>query len=156
MKAPFLIENLKSNYCKMVFVVAFVISYLVTPKSVFDGRNSFPAFVFITLLSFTIACVTRNIKEKIKQSVKLKQSLLSAVASGLGLATLQMCGLSGPMCGASAGAGLLSIVFPGIAMKLYQGYGTYVLMFSIFLQIVGLYFLKCLNIRNKSEQHIKN
>lgn len=156
MKLPFLLENLKSNYCKVVFLGSFILSYIFTPKSAFEGKNSLLTIVFIILLSFTVACVTRNIKEKIKQSIKLKHSILSAIASGLGLATLQMCGFSGPSCGASAGAGILSILFPGIAMKIYQGYGTYILIFSIFLQIVGLYFLKCLNIKNKSEQNIKN
>ena len=153
MRIPFAIRNLKSNYCKAVFVVSLFLGYIITPKSVFTGHNSVPAFIFIFLLSLTTTCIVRNIKEKIKNGIKVKKSLLSVLSGAIGLTALQVCGMSGVMCGASASAGLLSIILPGAAFNLFENYSTAILWSSILIQLLGLYFLKCLDLKESDHSN---
>ena len=143
MRAPILITNLKSTYCKIVFITSLIAGYLLTPKQVFKGITAILATILIILMAFTISCVFRDVKEKVSQSLKLKRSLITTIATALGLATLRVCGITNPMCGASMSTSIIAMMFPQLALKVYQGYGNYILIISIFLQLLGLYFMKC-------------
>lgn len=137
MKLPYLI----------IFIISSISVYLLTPKEVFTTEFSFLAIIFIFTTSISITCIIRHIRETIKESLRLKSSILSTIAAIFGIITLQACGLSAPVCGATAGTAIVATFFPGIVMKVYQGWGNLFLLSAIFFQIIGLYFMKCYKLK---------
>lgn len=143
MKNFFVFRNLKSNYCKIVFLVSLIVGYLLIPKDVLFGQYAIIAITFIIIISLTITCVTRTIKEQIKASINLGNSIVGVLASIVGITALQVCGLGIPACGASVGAGFVSLIFPGFVFNFLREYSVFILTFSIFAQIYSLYKMNC-------------
>ena len=143
MKLPFLFENLKSNYCKIVFGLSLFLAYALTPKSALEGWYLIISIPFIFLFALTTACSTRSIKEKIKVTHYQKKSILAIVANVLGISALQMCGIGAPLCGASVGIGLLSTILPGALFNVLKEYNIAILIVSIVVQITTLQTMNC-------------
>lgn len=97
--------------------------------------------MFTTAISVT--CITRTIKENVTAGLKIKKSFLSSIASAFGILTIQACGLSAPICGASVGASVVATFFPSIMFAVLDGYGNYLLFLAIISQLVGIYLMKC-------------
>ena len=85
----------------------------------------------------------RNVKEKVILAKTYKSSLIGILATAIGLSALQVCGVGAPVCGATIGAGFLSALFPGIFMRFLDNFAVYILIASILLQIISLYFMNC-------------
>jgi len=139
----YLISILKSHYCKTVFVLSFLGSYFLIPATIFKGWHIILGVLFMLSFSFTTTCLTRNIKEKVKLARNYKNSLLGIFATVIGFSALQVCGIGAPVCGASIGAGILSFILPGFFMGFLIEYGVHLVVFSILIQLVALYKMKC-------------
>lgn len=141
---PFFLTNLKSNYCKVVFLISLILGYLSVPKHIYTGNYVFLTIPFIILFAFTITCIVRSIKEKIVASKQNGSSVLVIIANVVGISTLQVCGLGVPSCGASIGIGLVTAIFPEFMVRYLKDYAVWILIFSILIQIYSLYSLNCI------------
>ena len=139
----YFLKILLSNFCKLVFVAAFFLGYFLIPRSVFDHSYRILALIFMLTFALSITCITRNIKERIALMKTTKSSVLTIVASIFGLAAFQVCGVGTPVCGVSVGVGFVSIIFPGFLYNLLTDYANGFIIFSIFAQIIALYFMHC-------------
>lgn len=74
-----------------------IVAYLLLPIKNISGWHYIPTFIFIILFALTTTCLIRNIKERIVLQHKNQASLLTIIASALGLSALQTCGLGGPV-----------------------------------------------------------
>ncbi len=142
MKLPFIIENLQSKYCLGIFILMLGVGYLLIPKEVFAHTHVVVVIPFILLFAFSTACAARSIKERILLSEN-RGSLIGIISSIIGITTLQVCGISGPMCGASVGVGILSVLFPGAIITLLRENSIGILISTMILQVVSLYMMRC-------------
>jgi len=149
MQNIYLIRVLKSHYCKLVFLLAFFGSYFLVPEMIFEGNYRLLVLVFMLTFSVVAMCIVRNIKEKIVVANRLKTSLFGLFFYILGLSALQVCGMSATMCTASVGAGLVSVIFPGIFFNYLVEYSVLIVYFSVVTQLFVLYQLKCFTFSNK-------
>jgi hypothetical protein len=143
MSTPYIITILKSYYCKAVFLLALFGSYFLIPHKVFYGFGYVLAIAFMLAFSLSVTCIIRNIKEKILLARTYKRSVAHIILIALGLSALQVCGVGAPVCGATVGLGVLSIVFPGVFIDFLGDYHLAIIIFSILLQLVSLYFMGC-------------
>ncbi len=132
----------ESNYCKIVFALGLVISYLLIPKAVFESQYLYLAIIYMTLFSTILTCVIRTIKERIKQARMYEKSLIGIIASGIGLATLQVCTLS-MSCSVSLGLSILYLIFPQFFISFLTKYSQYILVISIIFQAIAIYLMGC-------------
>ena len=139
----YLKKVLRSNYCKAVFVIIFILSYFLVPEDVFVGYYILLAVAFMLSISLSLTCIIRNIKERVKLSRTYETSSISVIAAGIGLAALQVCGVGAPVCGASVGLGILSAIFPGVFVNFLQSYAVWIIVISIVLQLIALYEMNC-------------
>lgn len=139
----YLARVLKSNYCKLVFLLAFFGSYFMVPANIFVGKYQLLVLVFMLIFSTVAMCVVRNIKEKVVVAHQLKTSFVGLILYILGLSALQVCGMSATMCTASVGAGIVSVFFPGVFFNYLVEYSVYIVYFSIITQLYVLHHLRC-------------
>jgi hypothetical protein len=139
----YLFKVMKSKYCKSIFLISLIGSYFLIPDTVFNGFYYIIAITFMVTFSLSIMCIVRSIKDRATLAKKSKASLLSIIATALGLSALQVCGVSIPVCGASIGIGLLSVVFPQFFVDFLANYSPFIIGFSIILQLVALYYMGC-------------
>ncbi len=139
----YIIKVFKSNYCKFLFLLFFVLSYFLIPASVFYGIYTLLAIAFMISFSLTLTCLIRNIKERVLVAKEYKKSIVGILASAVGLTALQVCGVGAPLCGAYLGAGILSTILPGFFMNFLEKYSVVLILFSIVFQIIGLKSMNC-------------
>jgi Na+/melibiose symporter-like transporter len=132
----------ESHYCKMVFVIGLIISYLLIPKDVFKTQYIYLALIYMVLFSIILTCIARIIKERIKSAIIYEKSILGILASGIGLAALQACTLS-ISCSASVGLSILYLIFPQFFVSFLLNYSQYVLIASIIIQAIAIYLMGC-------------
>jgi len=144
-KLPYLIENLKSNYCKLVFVIAWVTAFKIVPEGLLKTPHLGLTIFFSTTFAFSIACMVRSIKEKAVTAQKVGGSVVGIITSTLGISALQVCGLSNPMCGASVGLGFLSTLFPSVMFHYGMEISLFAIILGIFFQLFSLYKMHCLS-----------
>ncbi len=142
-KEIYLLNSLESKYCLFVLTISLFVGYYFIPPHVFHTSYAVFAFVFMFFFALTTMCIVRNIKEKIILARTYKSSLFSILAIVLGLGALQVCGVGAPVCGATVGLGVLSFFFPTIFSHLPKIFAVYLIVGSIFLQILSLYFMNC-------------
>ncbi len=147
MSAPYLITILKSHYCKAVLLLALVASYFLIPEKVFYGFGYVLAITFMIAFSLSVTCIIRNIKEKILLAKTYKRSVLHIILIALGLSAFQVCGIGAPVCGATVGLGVLSVIFPGVFIDFLGDYHLLVIVVSILLQLVSLYYMGCFKLK---------
>jgi hypothetical protein len=95
--------------------------------------------------SLVITCVIRGIKEKIVHRQLYGGSTLSLLGSIVGISTLYLCGLSGPLCLTGLGIGLLSALIPsGISLFMVQHAST-LLVLAILSHVIALRYMGCFN-----------
>ncbi len=149
----YLFKIMKSHYCKIVFIVIFLASYFLIPQTVFNGWYYILAISFMLVFSLTATCLTRNIKEKVVAARSYKGSFLSVISAIIGLSALQVCGIGAPICGASIGMAVLSLIFPRVVIDFLHNSSVWVIVVSLLFQILGLYYMKCfLNISVSSKK----
>lgn len=143
MSTPYIITILKSYYCKAVFLLALLASYFLIPEKVFYGFGYVLAIAFMFAFSLSVTCIIRNIKEKILLAKTYKYSIFHIILIALGLSAFQVCGIGAPVCGATVGIGVLSVIFPGVFIDFLGDYYEPIIIISIILQIIALYFMGC-------------
>jgi hypothetical protein len=151
----YLFKVMKSKYCKSVFLIALIGSYFLIPTTVFNGLYYIIAITFMVTFSLSVMCIVRSIKDRAELARKSKASLLSIIATALGLSALQVCGVSIPVCGASIGIGLLSVIFPQFFVDFLASYSPFIIGFSVVLQLIALYYMGCF-IENQKKQEKKD
>jgi hypothetical protein len=139
----YLINALKSHYCKLVFVIAFIISYFLVPEKIFYSWYTLLGITFMAVFALVIMCIIRNIKKKVLLARTYEGSIVSIIAIAIGLAALEVCGVGAPVCGATIGLGIFSALLPGVALGFFEKYGTYIVVGTIVLQVISLYFMNC-------------
>jgi len=87
--------------------------------------------------------MTYNIKERIKLARTYKNSILSIIATAIGLSALQVCGVGAPVCTATIGAGILALIFPVTFVEFLSDYSILIISISILFQLIALYFMNC-------------
>jgi len=145
MKNIYLLKIMSSIYCKIVFVFAFASSYFLLPDGVWGGVHKYIALAFMFTFSFSVACIVRNIKEKVVLARTYKTSVFSLIFSVLGFSAFQVCGINAGMCTATVGMGVVSTIFPSFFVHFLSDYGHLIIWFSVALQLIALYFMKCFN-----------
>jgi Na+/melibiose symporter-like transporter len=156
-KNTFFYKVFESHYCKIVFVISLIISYLLIPKAVFKTQYIYLAIIYMILFSIVLTCIVRTIKERIKSARTYEKSILGILASGIGLAALQACTLS-VSCSASVGLSILYLIFPQFFVSFLIDYSQYVLIASIIIQAIAIYLMGCFKetldlSRNKIKPH---
>jgi len=141
-KNTFFYKVFESHYCKIVFVISLIISYLLIPKAVFKTQYIYLAIIYMILFSIVLTCIVRTIKERIKSARTYEKSILGILASGIGLAALQACTLS-VSCSASVGLSILYLIFPQFFVSFLIDYSQYVLIASIIIQAIAIYLMGC-------------
>jgi len=143
MQKPYIIKVMKSRYCELTFMLALAVSWLLLPENIFYGWYYLLAASFMILFALVLTCTVRNIKERIGMEKTYSGSLIGMVASVLGISALSVCGIGAPVCGATIGIGLASLLIPGIAMPFLNDYGMYIIAASLVIQLASLHFLNC-------------
>lgn len=152
MKLPFFLDNLRSNYCKIIFGLSLFVGYALTPKNVLTGLYLFLAVPFIFLFALTLSCAVRSVKEKIKVTRHQQTSIFGVIASAIGISALQVCGVGTPLCGASVGISILSAIFPSLVLNILREYSVVIISMSILTQLISLHSMNCLSFYKNSSQ----
>jgi len=143
MKDWYLIRIFKSSYCEIVFIISLIGAYLLVPKRIFYGLYTILGIVYMVVFALTLTCIIRNIKEKVLLAKTYKNSIIGILASALGIAALQVCGIGAPVCGTTIGASILSVIFPSFFLSFLSNYAVLIVLGSIVIQVTGLYFMNC-------------
>ena len=138
-----LIKVLKSNYCKVVFLLSLILSYFLVPKHLVGFWWNLITITFMLLFSLNMTCMVRNIKERIKTAKTTTHSVINLIASGLGILALQVCGTSGYFCSASILMGVFSSVLPQFLLGFLKEYSLYIILATILLQFISLINMNC-------------
>ena len=150
LKKLYLLEIFKSHYCKFVLLIALIGVYFLTPKKIFYGPYyTLLGISFIIMTSLTLTCFVRSIKDRVLSAKASGASLLGILSIVFGFGALQACTIGAPICGATIGGGVIALIFPGFAFNLIKKYSLWIILISIFLQILALYFMKCFNFNCK-------
>ncbi|GEM_PF-693075 len=149
----YLRQIFKSKVCVLTFIIALIISYLLIPKKAFYGVYTIISVLFMISLALTITCIVRNTKEKVLLARTYESSIIGIIATAIGLASLQVCGVGAPVCGAAVGVGILASVMPYTLMSTITNHAGTLLIISIIFQITALYFMNCFK---SIEEHNRN
>lgn len=143
MPGIYLRKAVHSHYCKAVFLVALTGSYFLIPSHVFAGRYAGVAVLFMFTFSLLLTCFVYQVKEKVKNKRKQGVSFLGILASVLGLAAVQFCGVGAPVCGAGLGMVFLSSILPSFFVGALSQYSNLILVVAIGVQVLTLLHLGC-------------
>ena len=139
----YLVKTLESHYCKIVFAAVFALSYFLVPQKIFYRWYTLLGIAFMAMFALTITCIVRNIKERVMLKRTSGGSILSMIAVAVGFAALEVCGVGAPVCGATIGLGIFSTLLPGVTLGFFEKYGVYIVITTIALQMISLYFMNC-------------
>ena len=139
----YILEIFRSNYFKLVFILSLVISYFVIPKNIFYGFYTVLGIIFMITFSLVLTCLIKDIKDRIVLAKTYRHHLLGILATAVGLTALHACTIGAPVC---ASAILFSFIFallPPIFLNLLTKYAPLIVVLSIIMQLIILYFLGC-------------
>jgi len=137
----YLMQVIESHYCKLVFIFSFILAYLLIPRTV-SGIFYYLSIIFMVTFSLVMTCIIRNIKENIRSSKTKQGSLITFIATILGISAFQVCGASFA-CGASIGMAILAAILPSTFISLINEYSSWIIVVSIIFQVASLYYMKC-------------
>jgi hypothetical protein len=143
-KKIFLFKVFQSRYCVFVYLLGLILGYFLVPKKIFTGMYSVLGVLYILIFAIVLMCIVRTIKERIFNVKNTGASAISVIASLFGLGALQVCGFGAPVCGATIGVGILSILFPQSSFLVFEKYAVYIVAFSLILQLISIYYMGCL------------
>lgn len=138
-----LVGIFRSKYCIIIFILSAILGYILVPKKIFSGAWIIIGIIYIILFSLVITCIARTIKEKVVNAKNTGASLISIIASIFGIGALQVCGIGAPVCGATIGVGIMSIIFPHTTITFFEQHHVGIIIISLILQIVALYYMGC-------------
>jgi len=135
---------LKSHYCKIVFVIFFVISFYLIPHKLFVGLYLLLVLAFAVSFSLVMTCLVLNMKERFKTARNAGKNIIGVIAGLLGLSALQVCTVgAGSFCAVSLGSSVVAAIFPGVAFHFMTRYAVAIIIVSILIQIFALYRMRC-------------
>ncbi len=150
MSRIFLLDVLKSNYCKAVFIASLAVMWILIPKKIFYGYYSIIGILFMITSSLVLTCFIRNIKERVVLIKGQGGSLIGMIFIAIGIAAMNVCTVGAPICGASVVTGIIAFLLPGITLNFFEKYAVEIIIASIIFQIVALYYMNCFK-RNLSK-----
>jgi len=136
-------ELLKSNYCRAIFVISVIVSYFLLPDFIFMGWLSLLAVLFMLIFSVSMTCMVRGIKDTLANTKKTSTSVLSLISMLFGFSAFHACTIGAPLC-VTAGLGLLVVALPGFMVDVLSTYGVIIIVVSMVIQILVLYWMGCL------------
>ncbi|MBW3021212.1 hypothetical protein KY334_07995 [Candidatus Woesearchaeota archaeon] len=139
----FLFDIFKHKSCRLVFIVALAIISLLVPRSIFLGWLILLGIPFIVLSSMVVSCFIRLLRERIRLSKESGMSLLGIIATAFGFIALQMCSIGTLVCGVTLSFSIFGFILPGFLFHFIGEYSYLVLVLSIILQFISLYFMNC-------------
>lgn len=142
-KKYFILKIFASYYCWFSLVLSFIIAYFLVPEKIFYGPWSILGIIYALVFSVVVTCTFRVIKEKTVNMKKVGASGLSIISAILGLGAMQVCGIGAPVCGATVGVSIFSLIAPGVSLVFWDNFATPLIFISIIIQLISLYFLKC-------------
>ncbi len=143
MTAVIFTRLLKSNYCRLTFIISLAIITALTPRKIFYGYYTLLGIAFILTTALAITCIAYVIKEQVRSARANGASIIGIIATVLGFGALQTCTIGVPVCGASVGAGILAVFFPQVALPFFEKYGIIIVGVSILLQIATIALMGC-------------
>lgn len=142
-KGVYIIQVFHSHYCQFVFGASLVLGYFIVPKEVFYGYGIILGILFILSFALVVTCLVRQTKERVKVARTYSGAIIGIIATAIGLTALEACGIGAPVCGAMVGVGILSIILPMSVIDIVSQYAAQILVVSIMIQLVSLYFMNC-------------
>ena len=143
MRSLYLVQVFRSHYCQFVFGASLVLGYFITPKKIFYGYDTILGILFILSFALVITCLVRQTKERVKVARTYSGAVIGIIATAIGLTALEACGIGAPVCGAMVGVGILSVILPMSVVDVIGQYAAPILVGSIIIQLVALYFMNC-------------
>lgn len=132
-------QVLSDNRCKIVFLIALIVGYILVPAHVF-AHAPFIAWPFLVIFSITTSCTIKAMMESARANKG--HGLISIFSSFFGLAALSACSTSF-VCGA-AGVGILSMFVQGLSLGGFMHeFGVYIIVISSIVQIYTLKKMGC-------------
>ena len=150
MKQVYFVNLMKSNYCRIIFLLGFLGAYFMLPEAVFHHTNRLLAIFYMLSFAVLLTCIVRSIKEKVNLAHRGGASWLGIIGAVLGISAFQVCGIGAPVCGMSVGLGVLSTIFPSFMVGFLMDYGMIIIYFSLFIQLLAIWFLGCFKISKQS------
>jgi len=133
----------QSKYCIAVFLTGLLLGYLLVPKTIFYGTYSIIGIIYILVFAIMLMCIVRNIKDKVMNLKSTGSSIISIIASVIGLGAMQVCGIGAPLCSAGIGIGIFSIIAPSASISLLSRHAVLIAVATIALQVFALYYMGC-------------
>ena len=143
MRPLYLLQVFRSHYCQLVFGASLVLGYFVVPKKIFYGYDTILGILFILSFALVMTCLVRQTKERVKAARTYSGAIIGIIATAIGLTALEACGVGAPVCGAMVGVGVLSVILPMSAVDIIGRYAVPILIGSIVIQLIALYFMNC-------------
>ncbi|MBR9681724.1 MAG: hypothetical protein GOV00_02910 [Candidatus Altiarchaeota archaeon] len=138
----------ESKSCRVVFVLALILGYILTPKRIFHQLYTLLGIAFIINFALLVTCIFKNIHEKTKLATPYKGMTISTIATTLGFTSLQLCSVGASFCGASLGSGIIALMLPLSVMHFISEYAVQLIIFSIAVQTWAMVSLGCVESRN--------
>ncbi len=138
-----LLNKINTKYCRFVFILSLVWWFFMVQKTLFVWNYSILWTIFVLSFALTITCLIRNIKEKIQIANKQKKSIIWIVGAVIGISAAQVCGVNAMFCGSTIWVWVLSTILPWTALWFLSEYAVLIIISSIIIQIIWLYFMKC-------------
>ncbi len=139
----YLIKIFKSDYCKFVFLLSLIFVFILVPHKIFYRFYTILGILFIVITSLTITCFVWGIKQKINYAKTQGVSFIGLITIILGFGALQACTIGVPACTVSVGAGFFALFFPGVVLGLLGKYSVAIVIISLMIQLLALYFMNC-------------
>ena len=141
-------QVLKSHICKLVFLASAAAAYFLIPERALNGDYGLLVITFVVTFAASITCTVRNIKDKFSSGIQAGSSLISIVASLIGLTAVQFCSMNAVMCGSTIGFSLIATILPHSAFHFFHFNAVPLLVISIVVQLISLWQIGCLKFEN--------
>ncbi len=140
-----IIQLFRSKYCWLVFMASIVGGYFLIPQKILilNGWWYLIGSLYILTFAIIIACIARIIKERVVTVKNTGAGILAIVFAVLGIGIMQVCGVGAPICGATVGIGIFSLFFPSLSNSFLSEHGLFLIILSISIQLIALYYMKC-------------
>ncbi len=138
-------QIMKSHWCQLAFIGFLILGYWLIPQTALLGQYQFWSIVFMISFAASSTCAVRGMKERMASKLKGGASILSVIASLLGLSAVQFCSVNAVMCGSTLGFGALSMILPKFLFRFLHHHAIAILIGATIVQIISLYSMGCLN-----------
>lgn len=143
LKNYFIFSIFKSKYCWLSLFFGLIIGYYIVPDKIFNSSWFIVGLIYSIVFAVVISCTIRIIKERAVNIKNTGAGFLSVLAAIFGIGAMQVCGVGAPICGATIGFSVFSILVPGIPLEILTEFALQIIIASIGLQLLSLYYMKC-------------